>query len=180
MSADAIIRKYSQALFEVSEDLKKSEQVGHELEAVAKIFSQTEARVFFESPFNSGDNKTMVAKSSLEGKCSPELFNFMITLVQNDRVGFVADISTAFQALVRARGGETEGVLYVSGEASAGLKEQVEQKLTKALNKKVKLTVEKDPALLSGYKVTVGGWSIDDSAQYHLNKIKEEISKRGL
>jgi F0F1-type ATP synthase delta subunit len=52
--------------------------------------------------------------------------------------------------------------------------------LSQTLNKKVKLSVQKDASLLSGYKVTVGGWTLDDSAQFHLNKIKEDISKRGI
>ena len=47
-------------------------------------------------------------------------------------------------------------------------------------SKKVKLTVKKDSSLLSGYKVTVGSWTLDDSAQFHLNKIKEDISKIGI
>ncbi len=180
MSSDLIIQKYSTSLFEAAEEAKKGEAIGQELIQVAKIFSQADSVSFFNSPFNTVDNKVMVAKSSLEGKCLPEVFNFMITLVQNERVGFVSEISEAYQTLLKAKSGETEGVLYVAGEASEQFKAQVEAKLSTSLNKKVKLTVKKDSSLLSGYKVTVGGWTLDDSAQFHLNKIKEDISKRGI
>lgn len=180
MSADLIVQKYSHSLFEAAEDNKKTEAVGLELAQLSTLFSQAESVAFFNSPFNTNDTKVMVAKSSLEGKCLPEVFNFMIMLVQNERVGFISQISEAYQALLRLKSGETDGVLFVAGEASEQFKTQVETKLSTTLNKKVKLTVKKDPSLLSGYKVTVGGWTLDDSAQFHLNKIKEDISKRGI
>ena len=180
MSADVLTQRYSQALFQTAEATKKTEQIAEELSQVAAIFNQPDVLSFFGSPFNSGDNKTMVAKSALEGKCSPEVFNFINTLVQNERLAFLGQIDQAFQALVRAKGGETEGVLYVANDASDSFKGQVEAKLSQSLNKKVKLSVQKDPSLLSGFKVVVGGWTMDDSAQYHLNKIREESSKRGI
>ncbi|MBY0553274.1 ATP synthase F1 subunit delta [bacterium] len=180
MSADVIVQKYSQALFEAAEESKTTAVVASELEQIVKVFSQEESVSFFDSPFNTVDNKIMVAKSALEGKCSPQTFNFVITVVEKERVAFLSQINQAFQTLVRAQGGETEGTLFVAGEASEGFKAQVEAKLSQSLNKKVKLKVEKDPSLLSGYKVTVGGWTMDDSAQFHLNKIKEDISKRGI
>lgn len=180
MSAELIVQKYSQSLFVACEEAKKTELVATEFSQTVKLFSEASVATFFKSPFNTNDNKVMVAKSALEGKCSPEFFNFMITLVQNDRIGLVAEVNEAFQALVRAKGGETEGTLFVAGDVSADFKIRVESQLSKSLNKKVKLSVQKDSALLSGYKVTVGGWTMDDSAQFHLNKIKEEISKRGI
>lgn len=180
MSADAIVQKYSESLFAASEESKKTELVTSELAQISKLFSQAETMSFFSSPFNTNDNKVMVAKSALEGKVSPETFNFMILLVQNERMAFLSEISEAYQTLVRAKTGETEGILTVSGEVSDTFKSQVEEKLSKQLNKKVKLTIKKDPTLLSGYKVSVAGWVFDDSAQMHLSKIKEEILKRGI
>ena len=180
MSAQLVIKKYTQALFAACEETKKTELVAGELSQVAKVFSEKDIAPFFQGPFNTNDNKAMVTKSALEGKCSPELFNFVIMLLQNDRVGLIAEINEAFQLMVRAKGGETEGTLSLVNECSEEFKSQVEAKVSKILNKKVKLGIQKDTSLLSGYKVTVGGWTIDDSAQFHLNKIKEEILKRGM
>jgi F-type H+-transporting ATPase subunit delta len=178
--SDVIVQKYSEALFAATEENKKTDVVASELSQITKLFSQADTMAFFTSPFNANDNKVMVAKSALEGKVSPETFNFMIMLVQNERVAFLNELSEAYQTLIRAKSGETEGVLSVAGEVSEQFKVQVEDKLSKQLNKKVKLTVKKDPSLLSGYKISVAGWVFDDSAQLHLNKIKEEILKRGI
>ena len=180
MSAEILTQRYSLALFQTAESNKNTDQIADELSKVAAIFSEPETLDFFGSPFNSGDNKLMVAKSALEGKCSAEIFNFLITMVQNERMALIVEINQSFQAMVRAKSGETEGVLYSAVEASDDFKAQVEGKLSQALNKKVKLSTQKDTSLLSGFKVVVGGWTMDDSAQFHLNKIKEETSKRGI
>jgi|GEM_PF-1235221 len=177
MSADAIVKKYSQALFDVVEVNKKTATVANELALTIKIFSNLESLDFFNSPFNSTETKMMVAKSALEGNCSPEIFNFLVTVVEKNRVSFLPAINESFQSLIRAKSGETEGVLFVPGDVSPEFKAQVEAKLSLALSKKVKLKIEKDPSLLSGYKASVGGWTLDDSAQYHLNKIKEDVLK---
>lgn len=178
MSAVALAKKYASALFEVAEAGKKTATTAFELEQAVKIFSHKDSLAFFNSPFNTTETKAMVAKSALEGNCSLEIFNFLVTVVEKERVALLLLINESFQALVRAKGGETEGTLYVSGEASAEFKLQAEAKLSALLNKKVKLKIEKDLTLLSGYKATVGGWTIDDSAQFHLNKIKEDVSKK--
>lgn len=180
MSADTIVQKYSQALFATTEANKKTDVVASELNALVKTFTQEDSVGFFSSPFNSVDNKVMVAKSALEGKCAPETFNFLITVVEKERVALLSEINEAYQALARAKGGETEGTLYVAADVSDSFKAAVEAKLSQSFNKKVKLTVKKDSSLLSGYKVQLGGWTMDDSAQFHLNKIKEDISKRGI
>lgn len=178
--SDVIVQKYSEALFAATEESKKTDAVSSEIAQLTTLFSQPETMTFFTSPFNANDNKIMVAKSALEGKVSPETFNFIIMLVQNERIAFLNEISEAYQILMRAKSGETEGVLSAAGEVSDQFKSQVEEKLSKQLNRKVKLTVKKDSSLLSGYKISVAGWVFDDSAQLHLNKIKEEILKRGI
>lgn len=180
MSAEALAQKYSLALFEAAEEQKKTGTISFELDQLTKVFCENETMAFFNSPFNSAEAKLTVAKSALEGKCAVELFNFMILLVENERVSFLKEINKAFQVLLQAKSGESEGTLFVASDVTEGFKSQIESALSKKLNKKIKLKIEKDPALVSGFKVSVGGWTIDDSAQFHLNKLKEDISKRGI
>ncbi len=180
MSSDLIIQKYSQALFDAAMDLKKSEAVGIELKVVAQIFTQPDVLSFFKSPFNSADSKAATAKSALEGRCGAEIFNFIALLAQNGRMALLAQIEAKYQELVSQTTGATEGVLFAAQDISESFKDQVEAQVSKSLNKKIKLTVKIDENLLSGYKVSVGGWVLDDSAKYHLNKIKDVISKRGI
>ena len=176
MSTEAIIQKYSQALFDVAAQ-GKAGVLAFEVDAVSKIFGTKQAQQFFTSPFNSTDNKVLVAKATLEGRCIPEVFNYMVTLVENERIGLVLQINDQFQTLTQSLSGEARGILYSAVEPTEEFKAQVEQKLSESLKRKVSLKAQKDPTLLSGYKVTIGSWTIDDSAQFHLNKLKEDISR---
>lgn len=103
MSSEAIIQKYSQALFETATQGKPG-VFAFEIDVVSKQFGSESSLQFFTSPFNTLDNKVLVAKASLEGKCLPEVFNYIVMLVENDRVGFVLEINEKFQSLVRSIG----------------------------------------------------------------------------
>jgi len=177
MSVEAIIQTYSKTLAEFTA-AGKTGVLAFEVDAVTKIFAAEHAQTFFNSPFNSLDQKVSVAKASLEGKCMPEVFNFFVTLVQNERVGLVAQINERFQEIVRSQSGEDQGVLFSAVEPTEAFKNQVEQKLSESLKRKVSLKAVHDPSLISGYKVTVGSWTIDDSALFHINKLKEEITRK--
>jgi F-type H+-transporting ATPase subunit delta len=177
MSADAIIQKYSEALAEFTAQ-GKTGVLAFEVDAVAKVFAAAPAQEFFNSPFNSVEQKVSVAKASLEGKCLPEVFNFFVMLVENERVGLVTKINERFQEIVRSQSGEDQGILYSAIAPTESFKNQVEQKLSESLKRKVTLKAIHDPSLISGYKVTVGSWTIDDSALFHINKLKEEISRK--
>lgn len=180
MSAHTVIEKYGMALLETATAAGTTAKIAAELDAVAKAFSDKAATEFFTNPFNSKDNKTMVAKATLEGKASPEVFNFVVTLVQNERVHLIANISEFFNKKSAEFGGQAEGVLYAAQEPTAEFKTKLEAKVSDVLKKKVSLKVQTDKSLISGYKVQVGGWTLDDSAQNHLKKLTEDLSKRGL
>ena len=180
MSAEIVIEKYANSLFEVASTLEKIPQLSAELDAVTVAFSQDAVVEFFNSPFNSQDNKISAAKSSLEGKVSAEVFNFVATLVNNQRLHLVSQINVVFKSKASQVGGEAEGTLFVVVEPSGEFKSALETKVSAVLKKQVRLKTEIDKTLISGFKVQVEGWTFDDSASHHLKKLTEDISKRGL
>ena len=180
MSAEIIAEKYATALFESAATAGTVAPTAAELESVAKTFGDKSAMEFFASPFNSQDQRVATAKSSLEGKVSPEMFNFVSTLVKNDRIHLINEISQIFQTKAAQVGGQAEGTLYVVDQPSAEFKASLEKKVSVILKKEVRLKIETDKDLISGFKVQVEGWTLDDSALHHLKKLTDTISTRGL
>ena len=180
MIAEAIIEKYATALFEIATENKTTSQVALELEAVAQNFGEKSAVQFFISPFNSEDQKVTAAKSSLEGKVSAEVFNFVALLVKNDRIHLIAEINRIFKMKASQVGGQADGVLFVVEEPSADFKAALEKKVSALLKKEVRLKTQTDKYIISGFKVQVEGWTLDDSAIHHIKKLTENISTRGL
>ncbi len=176
---DIVVDKYAKAFFEVTYANGTAGECAKQMAEISKAFSP-EITAFFKNPFNSLENKLTTAKSALEGKCSAETFNFVCTLVEKNRVGAMTEISKELTTMVQASAGITKGKLFSAIEVSPEFLKQVETVASKALNKKVELSFEKDTTLIAGYKVQVGGWTLDDSAEAHLRILKDELMKKGL
>jgi F-type H+-transporting ATPase subunit delta len=179
MKSNDVVKKYSKALFDVTYSNGKSGEVAQQLNELSKCFTKQELQ-FFSNPFNAQADKQSVIKNSLEGKASVEVINFICLLSEKNRMSFLNEISTAYTSLVHEAAGITKGKIFSAVLLEESFISQVEHAVSQTLNKKITLTFEKDEKLLAGYKVQVGSWTLDDSAQIHLKIIKDELMKRGL
>jgi F-type H+-transporting ATPase subunit delta len=176
---DIVVEKYAKAFFDVAYEKGAAGEFAQQIAEISKAFAP-DVVAFFKNPFNSTENKLAVAKSAIEGKCSVEVYNFICTLVEKNRVGALHEISKELATMVLSAAGITKGKLFSAIEVSPEFLKQVEAQASKALNKKVELSFEKDATLIAGYKVQVGGWTLDDSAEAHLRILKDELMKKGL
>lgn len=179
MSLDVVTKKYAKALFDVTYEKGTAGECALQLAELSKAFGD-DVVSYFKNPFNSTENKLSVAKSAIEGKCSLEVFNFICTIVEKNRVTALSAISKEFSQMVLSAAGITKGKIYSATDISTEFIKQVEEKTSKALNKKVELVFKKDASLIAGYKVQVGGWTLDDSASAHLRILKDDLLKKGL
>lgn len=179
MSTNIVAQKYAQAVYEETYKNGKTGQVGQELIAVAKIMTSDIVQ-FFQNPFNAESDKLTTINQAFEGKVSSETHNILKLLVNKGRMNIIGDLSEELNTLIRNSTGQTRGKLLSPTEPTKEFISQVETELSKILNKKIELDFEKDESLIAGFKVQVGGWTIDDSASAHLNKIKDDLMKRGL
>lgn len=176
---DMVIDKYAKAFFDVTYEKGIAGECAAQISEISKAFT-SDIVGFFKNPFNSTENKLSVAKSAIEGKCSVETYNFICTLVEKNRISALQEISKEVAAMVLSAAGITKGKLFSAIEVSPEFLKQVEAAASTALNKKVELSFEKDATLIAGYKVQVGGWTLDDSAEAHLRILKDELMKKGL
>lgn len=179
MKLNSVVSKYSKALFDVTYKNGKSGEIAQEISQLTQCFKKEETS-FFSNPFISQSDKLTALKSSLEGRVSVETMNFMSLLAEKNRIGLLSDIAQNYSTLVQEAAGITKGKIYAPIQLDPSYISQVESAVSKTLNKKITLVFEKDENLIAGYKVQVGSWTIDDSAQIHLKIIKDELTKRGL
>lgn len=179
MSNNIVAQKYAKAAYEQLNTSGKAADFGVELVQVAKLFDKS-AIQFFQNPFNEKADKINVINQSFEGKVSNEMLSFLRLVASKSRMNFISEMSTEYSNLVRNAAGLTRGKIYSPVDLTPEFIKQVADTLTDTLKKKIELDFEKDESLIAGFKVQVGGWTIDDSASAHLNKIKEDLMKRGL
>lgn len=178
MSALNLATKYAQSLFDVVPKENRQATL-KEMQQLTTVFTPDVIN-FFSSPHNAVENKKSAVNAAIEGKVSAHTHNFILTLVENDRLAFWSRIVPAFEKLVLSATGTTKGTLWAATEVSPEFIKKVEDQASKAIGHKVELKFEKKSDLIAGFKVQVGGWTMDDSAAAHLRILKDELMKRGL
>jgi F-type H+-transporting ATPase subunit delta len=102
--------------------------------------------------------------------------NFVRTLAENRRLAHLPEISEQFEALKD----EAQGVADVTVTSAAALDAAQEQKLSAALEKrlkrKVRLHTQVDPAIIGGAIVRAGDLVIDGSIATRLERIAYELT----
>jgi F-type H+-transporting ATPase subunit delta len=102
--------------------------------------------------------------------------NFVRTLAQNGRLAYLPEISSLFEGMKD----EAQGVADVTVTSAATLDEAQQQKLSAALEKrlkrKVRLHTEIDPQLIGGAIIRCGDLVIDGSLSTRLARIAYELT----
>lgn len=180
MRVSEISKRYAKALLAVAKQKGIHTQVHAELQALVKSFAGDAAvKSYFENPMIGSDQKIAAVKTSLSGKgVSEEVVNTLVLLAEKNRFGVLEQISFAYRDLLDMEEGVTRGVVRSAQPLAADAQKDIEQKITKVLNKKIVLTYEQDSKLLGGVVATVGGWTFDDSIDTHLKKLNEELNRR--
>lgn len=105
------------------------------------------------------------------------LKNFFYLLVDKNRLVYIAEISDEFQMLMDEENGVVRGVVKSASAISPEKKDELEEKFSKKLDKKVILTYQKDAKVVAGLRVNVGAYTFDDTVERHLKNIKENINR---
>lgn len=105
------------------------------------------------------------------------LTNFFNLLVDKGRLIHLRDISEEFQVLMDTENGVMRGVVKSASAISPEKKDELEEKFSKKLNKKVILTYQEDAKVVAGLRVNVGAYTFDDTVERHLKNIKENINR---
>jgi F-type H+-transporting ATPase subunit delta len=169
--------RYAKALHQVSKNHKETLD---QLIVIEKIISQEkETKDFFNSHLVADTQKIEVLKKAFEGKgLSEDCQNFIILLGQNARVSQLNDILIAFENLVDQENGVTRGEVKSSAKLDSDERKRIESVVEKVTHKKVILTYSEDSKLAGGVVAQVGGWTIEDTVESHLTRLKEDLNRR--
>ena len=100
MAESVVSLTYGAALFEAAKDLGKEEVFLRELEILDEILKETpEAGEFLNSPAIMAPDKKKIIESSLKGKFSREMINFLFVLVDKSRTAEIRKIRKQYMRL---------------------------------------------------------------------------------
>jgi len=169
-----IARPYAEALFKSSGS--DAESTAKWLDALAAVAGNPQLLQYAGNP-KVGDREVFDVITGVAGAALPEGGkNFLGMLIENGRLSALPAIAQHFHALVNARRGSSDAIVYsafpIDAQALAGVSATLERRFGRKLN----LAVELEPALIGGIRVVVGDEVLDTSVKARLEQMKVALS----
>jgi F-type H+-transporting ATPase subunit delta len=181
MKQSELAKRYAKAFYDISKSQSISSKVFDELRTLKNALDLDSAiKEFLNSPVIPTERKLLTLKNSLAAKISSETFNLLNILIEKGRFHLFEEFVSAFELISDSEHGVTRGSVKSASALSAEARKKVEETVSKVTNKKVILTFSEDPKLLGGMVAQVAGWSFDDSLDFHLSKLSEDLKRRSI
>jgi F-type H+-transporting ATPase subunit delta len=180
MKTEAINRKvaepYAEALMALAEEQNLVEAISADVQAIISAVSNSpELARFLASPVM-GDTLKKQVLGQVLGGLQPLTLNFLGLLVDRDRIAFVLDICTQFQALYR----QTKNIAFAQVTTATPLTDAQTDTLRQRVMGltgagAVELEITVDPSLIGGVSIRVGSQIIDASIRGQLRRISSRL-----
>ncbi len=172
-----IARPYAEALFGVAEagDVAAWSTLVQELAQVARL---PEVLSIASSP---KVNRAQVSELMLAAVKSPlkddaQAKNLVRMLVDNHRLPLLPDIATQFEELKNAREGAADALIVSAFPLDGAQLSELVAGLERKFKSKLKPTVQVDPSLIGGVRVTVGDEVLDTSVRARLTSMQSALT----
>ena len=169
-----IARPYAEALFKSA--ASDPAATASWLDMLAAIAADKQLLEFADNPKVSNaevfDVISAVATSPLPGNGK----NFLRMVIENGRLPALPAIAEQFRALMNARSGSSDAIVYSAFPIEPQALAQVSGALEKRFGRKLNLSVQQEPDLIGGIRVVVGDEVLDTSVKARLEQMKVALS----
>lgn len=171
-----IASTYAKALFDVALEANTLEDVKNDFNAIVTVIKeQPQFMDVLKLPKLDKNDKKDLIKSIFGPSASQLVVNFLMVLIDKDRIDLLTQIVIAFNELVNTHLGIIEGTVYSAVEMNEEQVAKLTDVFAKKLNQKVKLNVVVDPSLLGGYKVNLADVVYDNTIKLQLRNLKNNL-----
>jgi F-type H+-transporting ATPase subunit delta len=177
VSVRTIARRYASALADVAIARNEAREVQEELNAWERMFATSnELRQLIDSPTVALDEKRKVLQTLIRRlRPRPTTANFILVLLQNQRLGQLAEINKSFSQALDTRSGVVAATITTAKPMAQGPQESLRVKLATLTGKTVRLSFETDSDLIGGLVARIGSTLYDGSVRNQLQQAKERL-----
>lgn len=177
MSLRTIARRYASALADVAIARGEEREIQKELDAwEAMIATSDQLRQVVDSPTITLDEKRKVWNALIErAHPRPTLANFILVLLQNHRLGQLAEINKRFGQVLDERSGVVAATVTTARPMDGVSQEALRVSLAGLSGRKVRLSFETDGDLIGGVVARIGSTVYDGSVRNQLQRAKERL-----
>lgn len=176
MRAPAIAQRWAQALLDLGIERKNFEQLGRELDRVAKLYAAPELSELFKNPkFDAEARKAVLSELLRRVMVSPICRNFLFLLADRNRIGILPEIVQAFQQLADARAGRVRAKVTVAKRLSEPDVARLRTVLQKTTGQQVQVEQFEDPSIIGGIITRINDKIYDGSIRAQLDRLRAEL-----
>jgi F-type H+-transporting ATPase subunit delta len=138
--------------------------------------SSHELREFFVNPAVPAVQKVgLLDKLNAKLGMQKELRNLIAVLINNDRIGHVAEVAAAYRAILQEQLGIRPAEITTARELGAEEKSRLVAEVGRLAGAKIDASFKLDPTILGGTVVRIGSTVYDGSVRGRLERLKESL-----
>lgn len=179
MINNTLARRYAKALVQIGSEEGLIDRFRDELTAVDQIFSANpDLKAVFSNPAYTSDQKKNIMKDLVaKARCSELVGNFLLLLVDKNRVAFLDQIVHTYATLADEQSGIIRPIIKTAFALDAAQVASIQSALEKKTGKKVIPQVTVDQSLLGGVVTQIGDTAFDSSVKTQLKRIQDILQK---
>ena len=179
MINNTIARRYAKALVQLGSEAGLIDRFSDELAAVDRLFSDNgELRAAFGNPAFTAEQKKEIMKEMVaKAGCSELVGNFLLLLVDKNRVAFLGQIVQTYKKLADEQSGVIRPLIRTAFPLDDAQVAAIQGALEKKTGKKVVPQVTVDQALQGGIVTQIGDTAFDSSVKTQLKRIQDILQK---
>jgi F-type H+-transporting ATPase subunit delta len=171
-------RRYAKALFDLAREVGEEEKIGQEIDQLHAAYSGSELQGVLTNPALSLDRrKNILIQVSKSQQLSRLTTNFVLALLERDRLAYLPGIVTRYRELLNQAKGRVEAKVVGASPLEPEMLDRVREVLAKISGKKVVLQQETDAGLIGGLLVGLQDTIYDGSVRTQLEKMKQRIAR---
>lgn len=175
----SVATRYAKALVDVAMERQIHEKIGTQLNDFKDLLAtQKELYQVFENPAFPSDVRKHILKQVTHQLGAEKIFeNFLLLLLERNRMRILPDIARSFVDLVDERLGVMAAEVKTATELSEENRELLRTRLMEISGKDVKLSFSVDKALIGGVLLQIGSTIFDGSIRGQLEEMKKRITR---
>lgn len=177
MIVNKVSSHYSKALFKLGSSPDELKSHLTQLKKIVQLSGEgTDLGSLLYLPTIGKEEKKKTLKEILTGKIEENLIQFLILLVDKDRIQFLPAIVQTYEQLVKRELGIVVARVTTAVPIEEEIREKIYQKLKAAYPKnQIEIDTKIDPEIVGGMVININNHMFDNSIRHRLDKFKKEL-----
>ena len=179
MRVNLLAKRYAQALFTLSLEMKQEEKVAADMRLVGKVlYENRELRRLMANPVLQDDKKVNILQKLFKKKTTPLTLRFFSLLIRKRREVYLENICQAFEDIYLDFKNVVKAELVTATGSDEKIRKQVIEKLKAITDKKIELEDIRDEEIIGGFIARLGDYQYDASVATQLRKLRKNYAEK--